>query len=115
MTQEEIRRSSLLRCLMKGEIPTEEILRAYNIFPHIVSLSGEVNAYVYSSRKGRYHIFVDDSLSPEEQQKVLMHEIRHILVDMPKHGYLIGLDMMRTEMEVKADLFFGEVTEVYSK
>lgn len=97
-----------MRCLLDDTLPPDEVLRAFGIFCHEVPLGGEVLAFVYRSRKGDYHIFVSLFLSPEARQEVFLHEIHHIVVDMPRTGYIVGLDMYRHEIEISADEFIKE-------
>lgn len=94
-------------------MPEAEILFTYGILTHEVPLGGEAAAFVYRSRKGRFHIFVGEELAPEKRQEVFMHEIRHILVDMSRRSYILGLDMVRTDIEVQADHFFREMAVMY--
>ncbi|MDX9816376.1 MAG: hypothetical protein RBT06_05500 [Smithellaceae bacterium] len=70
---------------------------------HVTNLvPPKVYGFVYYSGKGRYHIFISEELSPRGRQEVLLHEIYHIMVDMPKRTYIIGLDMQWEEFERKA-------------
>ncbi len=76
-----------------------------NISWHQVYLGEGLKGFVYLSRKGVYHIFIADTLSPEAQSEVLAHEIYHIKHDLPSGLYIIGLDVQRTDIEVKANSF----------
>lgn len=79
------------------------MIMAGNIRMHTVNLPPGLYGYVYYSKKGRYHIFISDALAPQARQEVLLHEIYHIMVDMPKHTYIFGLDMQWEEIELRAN------------
>lgn len=64
-----------LRSLLNGNLCPVEAMRAFGIFPHEVPLGGEVAAFVYRSRAGCFHIFVNCLLSPEARQEVFFHEL----------------------------------------
>ncbi|PRX21697.1 uncharacterized protein DUF955 [Orenia metallireducens] len=68
-------------------------------------LGSELNGFVYRSNYGTYLIIVNKNISLELQREVLLHEIEHILYDMPEKSYTIGLDMQHSPLEKKADLF----------
>lgn len=70
---------------------------------HIVGLPPGLYGFVYYSKKGRYHVFISDALAPLARQEVLLHEIHHIMVDMPKITYFIGLDMQWDKIELRAN------------
>lgn len=116
MTLEEIRSSpkySLIRSLFDGTIPFYDVLSTYNLtvtFEDIGSFKGAV----YLSRKGNYHIIINESLNPETQRQVFFHELKHIIEDIPGMPYIIiGLDMQRHEFEVSADSYLKEVAAAY--
>ena len=66
---------------------------------HVVSLPPGVCGFVYYSRKGRYHIFVSEDLSFQGRQETLIHEVHHIMVDMPEFTYFFGLDMQWEQLK----------------
>lgn len=74
-----------------------------NIFCHTVPIGEGITGCVYQSKRGRYHIFISDTLSPQATREVFCHEMSHILNDLPKMPYIIGLDMQREEFEKKAN------------
>lgn len=104
----------VIRSLLLGSLPFAEVMRAFEIFPHEVTMGGEVAAFVYHSRKGRYHIFINECLSLETKEEVLFHELCHIIEDMPEKPYYIGLNNQREEFEKRADLFLGKVMAAYA-
>ncbi|MTV47723.1 hypothetical protein GJ688_01840 [Heliobacillus mobilis] len=95
----------LLRSLRDETIPFHEVMNAFNIRTTIANLPSSVHAYVYVSRKGRYHLVMNGNINAETQYEVFCHEIKHIIYDLPTVGYIVGLDMQRTEIEKMADLF----------
>lgn len=117
MSPEDLRskpKYQVLRSLLCGTVSSEEAMRAYNIFPHEAKFGGEVAAFVYQSRKGRFHIFVNESLSVDTGQEIIFHELYHIIEDMPRLGYVVGLDMYGKQFEIRADRFLKEVASAYA-
>lgn len=100
---------SIIRALISGSIDQEEVMRAHDIFTSLASLEPDVAAFVYRSRKDRFYIIVNEHLSFEAQQEVYFHELCHIIEDMPKAGYVLGLNMQREKFEVQADRFAREI------
>lgn len=81
-----------------------DALKTYNIeFSMTYDLSYSVLGFVYYSRLGNYHLIINGNLSLATQQKTFIHEIKHIINDMPTAGFIIGLDMMYTPLEIEAD------------
>ena len=78
----------VLRSLLNGNLHSIEAMRAFDIFSHEATLGGEVAAFVYRSRMGYCHIFVNQLLSFEARQEVFFHELYHIIEDMPNVGYV---------------------------
>lgn len=103
----------LIRTLLDPDLDPEEIMKAHDIYPCVADLEPGSLAFVYRSRKGRYYIIIDSSLSPEAREKTFWHEAHHILVDMPRTQYVVGLDMQGHSLEVKADMFVREVAAKY--
>lgn len=115
MIPEEIRSSPkylLIRSLFNENIPFFDLLHGYNITLSFEDI-GIFKGSVYVSRKGNYHIIINNSLSKPEQQKVFFHELKHIIEDIPKMPYLIGLNMQRYEFERNADSYIKEVAAAY--
>jgi Zn-dependent peptidase ImmA (M78 family) len=78
---------------------------AENIVYHTVPIGEGITGFVYLSKKDRYHIFISDTLSPEAAREVFFHEMHHIIYDLPRMPYCIGLDMQREEFEKNANAF----------
>jgi hypothetical protein len=106
-------RYAVVRALLSGTIDPEEVMRAYDIYPHYADLEPDVAAFVYRSRKDRFYIIVNRHLSLETQKEVFFHELCHIIEDMPRVGYVLGLDMYREPLEMRADLFVQEIAAKY--
>ncbi len=94
----------LLRSLIDGNISFHEVMNAYDIRTSIAfNLEASILGFVYYSRKGNYHLILNGNVNYVTQCKTFVHEIKHITQDMPKMGYMIGLDMQHTYFENEAD------------
>jgi len=91
----------------------KELSAFKDILYHVVYLGVGVAGFVYRSRFGVYHIFVNEVLSKEERLKVLLHEIHHIKKDMPIYPYIIGIDLQYKVFEKSAEGFVKEVAAKY--
>ncbi len=95
----------LLKSLIDGNISFHEVMNAYNIRTFIAfNLESSILGFVYLSRRGNYHLILNGNVNYETQCKTFVHEIKHISEDMPKIGYMIGLDMQYTHFENEADV-----------
>jgi hypothetical protein len=72
---------------------------------HIVPIGQGISGFVYQSRKGRYHVFICSSLSPQAQKRVFFHEAWHIIRDMPRQLFIVGIDMQNEVFEIDAERF----------
>lgn len=79
--------------------------KANNIYSKIFPLNFELWGFVYKSKYDDYLIVINNHLTNEMQKEVFCHEVEHILYDMPKQCYLVGIDMQHTKLEKKADKF----------
>lgn len=95
----------LLHSLNDETISFHDVMNTYNIKTTIANLPAEVQGFVYLSKKNNYHLVLNGNLCAEAQYKVFCHEIKHILVDMPSMGYIVGLDMQHEDLECSADKF----------
>jgi hypothetical protein len=93
----------LFRALIDGNIPFYEVMSTFGIQVTIGNMPSSTLGFTYVSRKGYYHLILNGNIDYETQCRTFIHEIKHITSDMPKMGYVIGLDMQRTEFEVEAD------------
>lgn len=95
----------LLKSLLEETIAFHEVMNAYNIRTSIAfNLNSTVLGFVYFSKKGNYHLILNGNINYEAQCKTFVHEIKHISEDMPKIGYIVGLNMQYTYFESEADL-----------
>jgi hypothetical protein len=90
----------LLKALLDENIPFHEVMNAFDIKVKIAfNLPSSAHGFVYRGRKGSYLLVLNGNLNYESQCRVFLHEIRHIISDMPVMGYIIGLDMQHEEFE----------------
>lgn len=95
----------LLKSLLNETIPFHDVMNAYNIKTSLASdLSSSVLGFTYVSKRGNYHLILNANLSYETKLKTFVHEIKHIIEDIPKIGYMIGLDMQYTKFEKDSDM-----------
>lgn len=93
--------SPILKGLLDENISFHEVMNTFNIKTSIAfNMPNSIHGYVYLSKKGNYHIMINGNINYETQCSVFLHEIKHIIVDMPTIGYIIGLDMQRETFEL---------------
>lgn len=92
-------KEQLLKSLLDENIPFYEVMNAYGIKTTITNLPLEIHGFVYVSRKGKYHIVLNGNINASSQYEVFCHELKHIVEDLPRVGYIIGLDMQHEEFE----------------
>lgn len=93
---------SILKGLESENIPFHDLMNAFNIRTTIAfNLNSRMLGFVYVSRKGNYHIILNGNINYETQCKVFLHEVKHIVRDLPKMPYIIGIDMQREEFEIE--------------
>lgn len=96
--------SPLIKALLTESIPFHEVMNTFNIKTSIAfNISTNIYGFVYASRRGNYHIVLNGNLSFETQCSTFVHEIKHIITDMPTVGYVIGIDMQHEQFETIAD------------
>jgi Zn-dependent peptidase ImmA (M78 family) len=101
---------SLLKSLIDDTIPFADVMNAYNVRTTLSDqLPSHVLGFVYVSRRGNYHLILNAEVSLETRVKTFVHEIKHIVCDLPKVGYMIGLDMQRSQLELEADYVAEEL------
>ena len=91
-----------------------EYLRSFDIHLHTVQMHHELMAFIYYSKKGRHHVFINNKNCVEIQRKLILHELKHIVDDMPKLSYVIGLDMQYEPFETNAESFAKEIAATYA-
>lgn len=100
----EILDKALLKSLLNEDIPFYEVMNAYNIKTTIAcNIPASILGFVYLSRRNNYHLILNGNVNYETQCHTFVHELKHIISDMPKMGYIIGVDMQHTYMERDAD------------
>ncbi len=77
-----------------------EVMNTFDIKTSIAfNLPSAIQGFVYVSKQGNYPIILNGNLNYETQCRVFLHEMKHILSDMPVMGYVIGLDMQYKKFE----------------
>lgn len=82
-----------------------ELLNQDELITHSVQLGGELHGFVYKSRKGRIHMFVDNTLSPIAFESAKIHEAGHILKHVNQACKMIGINNVNKKIEDEADCF----------
>lgn len=100
-----MRDKKIRTALQRTYINYQEWARENEIYQKIMPLSPEVYGFVYLSSTQKYFVIINDSLTSELQKEVFLHEVEHIIYDMPRLGYIIGLDMQHSSIEKNADKF----------
>lgn len=109
---------SLIRALMDDYNNFYEVLNGYNIRIYFSNIDDGLHAVVYYSSKGSYRILINDSLSFEYKQKAFLHEVKHIIDDMPKYTYAVCFDTNTNtvnRIEFAADNFANNFIDIYDK
>lgn len=70
---------------------------------HSVSLGEGIKGFLYVSKRGVPHVFVNDTLSQEKIAETVAHELYHLQHDKLSHG--IGLDRQHEPSEHRANTF----------
>lgn len=94
----------LFKALMDESISFYEVMNAFDIKISIAfNLPQSVYGFVYYSNRKGYLLTLNGNINYETQCGVFLHEIKHIINDMPNIGYIIGLDMQYEAFEIKAN------------
>lgn len=112
---ERLQDHSLVKALLDGKNNFLEVLHNYRIKLAYAVIDG-ASAVVYYSKRGYYNILINSSLSFEMQQRTFLHELKHIIEDMPKCTYTVCFDENTDEiyrMEHEADRFVDEMEAIY--
>lgn len=72
---------------------------------HSVFLGGELHGFVYKSKSGRAHMFIDESLSPTTLQKTKLHEGGHVIEHLSSSKRMIGINNANRKIEAEADCY----------
>jgi hypothetical protein len=91
----------LLKALLNENMSFHEVMNAFDIRTRIaLNLPSSIYGFVYVSKKGNYHIILNGNVNYETQCSVFLHELKHIIYDIPTIGYIIGLDMQHEKFEM---------------
>jgi hypothetical protein len=94
----------LLKALLNENMSFHEVMNTFDIRTRIaLNLPSSIYGFVYISKKGNYHIILNGKLNYETQCSVFLHEIKHIICDMPIIGYIVGLDMQHEKFEISTN------------
>jgi len=105
----------LFRALLDGAIPFYDVMNSFGIRVTLDNLPSSVAGFTYRSKKGYYHLILNSHLSYEAQCRTFVHEIKHIVCDMPKISYIVGLDMQRSSFETDADILAEAVGQYVAR
>lgn len=106
---------SLLKKVVDEELSFDELLAAYNIVLVYANFTGAFAGFVYPDPSGKYLVIINNNLSFETKQKVFLHELKHIIFDLPKTSYFIGLDKYNSTFEKETDRFVDEILKKLQK
>ena len=99
--------------LQRVYINYQQWARANNIYHQFVKIDTSIYGFVYLSSFGNYYIIINKNLTRELQKEVFLHEVEHIMYDMPVVGYIIGIDMQYSPIEKRADEFAKVIGELF--
>jgi len=92
----------LLKALLDESISFHEVMNAFDIKVSIAfNISQSVYGFVYRSNQKGYLLVLNGNINYETQCRVFLHEIKHIINDMPNMGYIIGMDMQYALFEIE--------------
>lgn len=96
----------LVRALLDENIPFHEVMSSFNISTQVAfNLASYIKGFVYVSRRENYYIILNGRLNYEEQCRALVHELKHIIEDVPTTSYFIGINCQDHEIEEDDDMF----------
>lgn len=100
-----IKDEPLLKALIGDDIYFHDLMNTYNIKLSIVKeMPSSILGFTYVSRRNNYHLVLNGNINYVTQRNTFIHELKHIVYDLPKMGYVIGLDMQYEYFEEEADL-----------
>ncbi|OGO77630.1 MAG: hypothetical protein A2Y23_11790 [Clostridiales bacterium GWB2_37_7] len=92
----------ILKALLDDSMYFHDVMNAYGIKTSIAfNLPAAIYGFVYKGIKGNYLLVLNGNINYKTQCEVFLHEIKHIISDMPNIGYIIGLDMQHTVLETE--------------
>ncbi|HKL74511.1 MAG TPA: hypothetical protein VJ881_00465 [Halanaerobiales bacterium] len=72
---------------------------------HLVSLGPGIWGMLYYSSKGKYHILINKNLNEKKRKKALIHELKHLIVDLKPGLYVIGFGAQKDKMEMNTNFW----------
>ena len=99
--------------LQRTYINYQEWAREMIIYQKFIPLNPGIYGFVYFSSFQNYYVIINQNLTLELQKKVYLHEVKHIIYDMPEAGYVIGMNMQYSQMEKVTDQFVEENIEYF--
>lgn len=96
----------LVCALLDETIPFHEVMSAFNIDVQVAfNLPSYIKGFVYVSSRDNYFIIMNGNLNYQEQCITLVHEIKHIVEDIPTTTYYIGINGQHNELEDDTNMF----------
>lgn len=96
----------LIRSLLDEHISFYEVMNTFNIKTQVAfNLPSSMHGFVYVSKRGSYYIILNGRINYKTQCETFIHEVKHIIEDIPSIPYVIGIDMQHTEIENDTDIF----------
>lgn len=96
----------LVHALLDENISFHEVMSSFNISTQVAfNLASYIKGFVYVSYRGNYYIILNGRLNYEEQCRTFVHELKHIIEDVPTTSYYIGINCQEHEIEYDADMF----------
>ena len=84
--------SALFQQLMADPELAQDILHNNRIITRVAPLGPNIAGMVYRSANGVFYIVANQMLLFEECRFVFLHELAHIVVEVPKKNYLVRLE-----------------------
>ena len=79
--------------LLNETIPFHEVMSSFNISTQVAfNLPAYIKGFVYVSCHNNFYIILNGRLNYEEQCITLVHELKHIVEDIPTTSYYIGIN-----------------------
>ena len=72
---------------------------------HLVSLGPGIWGMLYYSSKGKYHILINKNLNKKKRKKALIHELKHLIVDIKPGLYIIGMGAHKRNLEIETNFW----------
>ena len=93
-----------LMALVSGSLSQDDFLTRSGARLRFGDL-GSLKGIVYVSGMGNIYIVINNHLTLEGQRRTFLHEIHHILDDIPSYPCLISIDMQGSVIEKDSERF----------